>query len=95
MRAFGKPVIDITGQIQLLKQRGPLIQDEALASSFLQAVNFFRLTSYVRTFANPMGFLNIRAGTRSGSQPCNFKPKKTAPLRGFFLPAISLYLGNA
>ena len=50
MRAFGKPVIDITGQIQLLKHRGLQIQNEARARSFLQAVSFFRLTPYMRTF---------------------------------------------
>lgn len=31
MRVFGKPVIDITAQIELLKQRGLQIQDEARA----------------------------------------------------------------
>ena len=50
MRVFGKPVIDITAQIELLKQRGLQIQDEARARYFLQAVSFFRLTPYMRTF---------------------------------------------
>lgn len=50
MRAFHKPVIDITAQIELLKQRGLHIQDETRARYFLQAVSFFRLTPYMRTF---------------------------------------------
>ncbi|MGF6459056.1 Abi family protein [Pseudomonas frederiksbergensis] len=50
MRVFHKPVIDITAQIELLKQRGLHIQDDTRARHFLQAVSFFRLTPYMRTF---------------------------------------------
>ena len=50
MRAFQKPVLDITAQIELLKERGLQIRDESRARCFLQVVSFFRLTPYMRTF---------------------------------------------
>jgi abortive infection bacteriophage resistance protein len=50
MRVFHKPVIDIPAQIALLKRRGLQIQDEARAHCFLEAVSYFRLTPYMRTF---------------------------------------------
>ncbi|WP_372029247.1 Abi family protein [Pseudomonas kurunegalensis] len=53
MRPFSKPVIDIPAQLALLKQRGLIIQDEAKAHCFLEAVSFFRLTPYMRPFQIP------------------------------------------
>ncbi|WP_269458354.1 Abi family protein [Pseudomonas granadensis] len=50
MRFFDKPVIDVPAQIALLKQRGLRIQNEARAHRFLEAVSYFRLTPYMRTF---------------------------------------------
>lgn len=50
MRVFDKPVIDIPAQIALLKQRGLQIQNEVRAHRFLEAVSYFRLTPYMRTF---------------------------------------------
>lgn len=50
MRTFDKPAIDVPSQIELLKQRGLLIQDEARAQCFLQSVSFFRLSPYMRPF---------------------------------------------
>lgn len=53
MRPFSKPAIDIPAQLALLKQRGLIIQDEAKARCFLEAVSFFRLTPYMRPFQIP------------------------------------------
>lgn len=50
MRVFDKPVIGVPAQIALLKQRGLRIQNEAKAHRFLEAVSYFRLTPYMRTF---------------------------------------------
>lgn len=53
MRSFSKPAIDVPSQLELLKRRGLLIQNEACAESFLQAVSFFRLSPYMRPFQQP------------------------------------------
>ena len=50
MKFFSKPAIDIPAQLDLLKQRGLIIQDEGKAHCFLEAVSFFRLTPYMRPF---------------------------------------------
>lgn len=50
MREFIKPVINIEQQIQVLKNRGLTIQDEAKAKLFLQAVSYFRLSPYMRPY---------------------------------------------
>ncbi|KHL69315.1 DNA-binding protein [Pseudomonas flexibilis] len=50
MKPFGKPAIDIPAQLELLKHRGLIIQDEDRARCFLEAVSFFRLTPYMRPF---------------------------------------------
>ena len=47
---FHKPAITVAEQLALLKARGLLIQDEARAALFLEAVSFFRLTPYMRPF---------------------------------------------
>lgn len=53
MRSFSKPAIDVPSQLELLKRRGLLIQNEARAESFLQSVSFFRLSPYMRPFQQP------------------------------------------
>lgn len=53
MRSFSKPAIDVPAQLELLKRRGLLIQNEVRAGSFLQSVSFFRLTPYMRPFQQP------------------------------------------
>lgn len=53
MKPFDKPAIDIHAQLALLKQRGLIIQDEDKALCFLEAVSFFRLTPYMRSFQQP------------------------------------------
>ncbi|MFQ6350049.1 Abi family protein [Pseudomonas sp. R11F] len=53
MRTFNKPAIDVPAQLELLKQRGLHIQNEARAESFLQVVSFFRLSPYMRPFQKP------------------------------------------
>lgn len=50
MKRFDKPAIDISEQLELLKQRGLQIQDEARAYCFLESVSFFRLSPYMRPF---------------------------------------------
>lgn len=50
MTIFNKPPISPIQQIQLLKDRGLIIQDEYRARCFLEAVSFFRLTPYMRPF---------------------------------------------
>ncbi len=50
MSTFTKPAIEVTQQIQLLKNRGLIILEESRATLFLEAVSFFRLTPYMRPF---------------------------------------------
>lgn len=53
MTHFTKPAIDVSQQIQLLKDRGLQINDEERAARFLEVVSFFRLTPYMRPFQVP------------------------------------------
>lgn len=53
MRAFDKPAIDVPAQLELLKSRGLIIDDETGARCFLQSVSFFRLSPYMRPFQQP------------------------------------------
>lgn len=53
MMQFTKPAIDVSQQIQLLKDRGLQINDEERAARFLEVVSFFRLTPYMRPFQIP------------------------------------------
>lgn len=50
MRAFDKPAINVEQQVQTLKDRGLIIQNEDSAKLFLQAVGFFRLSAYMRPY---------------------------------------------
>lgn len=65
MRSFSKPAIDVPAQLELLKLRGLIIQNEARAERFLQAVSFFRLSPYMRPFQQPE---DIDHRFREGSQ---------------------------
>lgn len=62
MSPFTKPAIDVPAQLELLKQRGLTIQDEARAICFLKAVSFFRLTPYMRPFQHPNQSHTFKAG---------------------------------
>lgn len=53
MRAFDKPALDVPAQLELLKSRGLIIEDETGARRFLQSVSFFRLSPYMRPFQQP------------------------------------------
>lgn len=50
MAVFTKPAIPPSEQLNCLKDRGLIIQDEAQALAFLTHVSFFRLTPYMRPF---------------------------------------------
>ncbi|RUR04154.1 Abi family protein [Legionella sp. km772] len=61
---FTKPAITPEQQIELLKQRGLIIFDEARALCFLEAVSFFRLTPYMRPFQHPDNRHQFLSGTK-------------------------------
>ncbi|ONH52620.1 Abortive infection bacteriophage resistance protein [Pseudomonas cedrina] len=65
MRSFSKPAIDVPAQLELLKRRGLLIQNEARAEAFLRSVSFFRLSPYMRPLQHPD---DIDHRFRNGSQ---------------------------
>jgi abortive infection bacteriophage resistance protein len=50
MAVFTKPAIPPSEQLNCLKARGLIIQDEVQALAFLSHVSFFRLTPYMRPF---------------------------------------------
>jgi len=50
MAVFTKPAIPPSEQLNCLKDRGLIIQDEVQALAFLSHVSFFRLTPYMRPF---------------------------------------------
>lgn len=50
MRSFSKSATTVPAQLELLKARGLIIQNEASAELFLQSVSFFRLSPYMRPF---------------------------------------------
>lgn len=50
MKAFCKPALDVSEQLELLQQRGLQIKNRQRALLFLEAVSFFRLTPYMRPF---------------------------------------------
>lgn len=52
MRAFSKPALDESGQLELLERRGLQIQDRAKARRLLGVTTLFRLTPYMRPFQN-------------------------------------------
>ena len=64
MKVFDKPAIDVPAQLELLKSRGLIIDDETGARCFLQSVSFFRLSPYMRPFQQPEDIdHNFHAGT--------------------------------
>lgn len=47
-RQYTKQPLSITGQIQLLKDRGLQFDDETFAAKFLSEVSYFRFVQYLR-----------------------------------------------
>ena len=50
--AFHKPPLPISEQIELLQERGLIIDDPSLASHFLINIGYFRLLSYFKSFTH-------------------------------------------
>lgn len=50
MQHYQKPPLDIPAQIQKLKQRGLVIDDETRAASYLTRIGFYRLSAYFIPF---------------------------------------------
>jgi len=47
---YSKPPLTIPQQVELLKSRGMIVADEALAAAYLSRVNYYRFAGYARVF---------------------------------------------
>lgn len=59
---YNKPFKTIKEQIELLKERGLIIEDEEYASFFLEHINYYHLSAYTKTFQNKSD--NFTDGTK-------------------------------
>ncbi len=50
MKKFDKKSLDYNEQIELLKDRGLIIENEQEAINFLKYTNYYRLSSYMRHY---------------------------------------------
>lgn len=50
---YEKPPLSISEQLQLLKDKGVIIQDTAFATKVLSTVNYYRLSAYLYPFRDP------------------------------------------
>lgn len=62
-RPFDKAPTTYAGQIELLRQRGMAIRDQAEAEFHLRHINFYRLSGYWRTFESDPVTHRFRPGT--------------------------------
>jgi abortive infection bacteriophage resistance protein len=63
-RPFGKPATTYTEQVELLQQRGMVIDDPAEAEFYLQHLNYYRLGAYWLPFEVDHATHRFRTGTR-------------------------------
>lgn len=62
-RPFGKPATTYTQQVELLRQRGMIIDDPAAAEFYLQHLNYYRLGAYWLPFEADHATHTFRPGT--------------------------------
>ncbi len=63
-RSFGKPATTYDQQIDLLKQRGMVIDDDDTARFYLQHLNYYRLGAYWLPFETDHATHQFKPGTR-------------------------------
>src|SRR4051812_27551216 len=70
---YTKPHLDVSGQIDLLRQRGMIITDEVRAALYLERIGYYRLSGYWYPFRQGMHVTDAR-GKSVLSVLDDFKP---------------------
>ncbi|WP_371405928.1 Abi family protein [Kribbella sp. NBC_00662] len=55
MTVYTKPHLSFAGQVELLKSRGLIVDDEAEAERLLSVIGYYRLSGYWYSFRRPLG----------------------------------------
>ncbi|MDB5364374.1 MAG: Abortive infection bacteriophage resistance protein Abi [Rhodospirillales bacterium] len=82
---YTKPFVSIPAQIQLLRQRGMVVDDEARAAAHLAKIGYYRLSGYWHVFRQRRETFDAN-GTRTVAILDRFKPGTA------FAQAVQLYV---